>query len=143
MKALREKRIFLGISIEEAARALNIRKKYLIALEEGDIEEVLHSVYTKGYLKLYAKYLGVDDYENLNLGQTSDKAVRETGSSIQEIYHFQSNTGRNFKKIILLIFLGVTLIGLFLFLWYSSSKTKAQSIKISEGVDVLSKIYNK
>jgi len=57
---LKNKRLELGISLENAEQYLKIRKKYLIAIEEGDESVLPGKTYFVGYLRNYASYLGVD-----------------------------------------------------------------------------------
>lgn len=49
-----------GIDLERAARDTKIRSRYLAALEAGDLGELPGTVYTKGFLRNYAQYLGLD-----------------------------------------------------------------------------------
>jgi len=62
---LRERREARGISLIEVEKDLKIRKKYLQALEEGNIDVIPGKTYLIGYLRNYSKYLGIDD-ENIN-----------------------------------------------------------------------------
>jgi cytoskeletal protein RodZ len=49
-----------GIELERAARDTKIRGRYLAALESGEFRELPGAVYTKGFLRNYAQYLGLD-----------------------------------------------------------------------------------
>jgi len=62
---LRERREARGISLIEVEKDLKIRKKYLQALEEGNIDVIPGKTYIIGYLRNYSKYLGIDE-ENVN-----------------------------------------------------------------------------
>jgi len=62
---LRERREARGISLIEAEKDLKIRKKYLQALEEGNLDVIPGKTYIIGYLRNYSKYLGIDE-ENIN-----------------------------------------------------------------------------
>ena len=62
---LRERREARGISLIEAEKDSKIRKKYLQALEEGNIDAIPGKTYFIGYLRNYSKYLGIDE-ENVN-----------------------------------------------------------------------------
>ncbi|MGB6370058.1 MAG: RodZ domain-containing protein [Atribacterota bacterium] len=62
---LRERREARGISLIEVEKDLKIRKKYLQALEEGNIDAIPGKAYLIGYLRNYSKYLGIDE-ENIN-----------------------------------------------------------------------------
>ncbi|HEY6838754.1 MAG TPA: RodZ domain-containing protein [Geobacteraceae bacterium] len=60
---LREAREEQGKSLDEAARITRIGKNYLIAIEGGMFEKLPNSAYVKGFLRIYAKYLGLADDE--------------------------------------------------------------------------------
>ena len=62
---LKERREAKGISLIEVEKDLKIRKKYLQALEEGNIDVIPGKTYLVGYLRNYSKYLGIDE-ENIN-----------------------------------------------------------------------------
>ena len=54
-----------GVDLYRAERDTKIRARYLGALERGDYRELPGSVYTKGFLRNYALYLGLDPEEIL------------------------------------------------------------------------------
>jgi len=62
---LRESREAKGISLIEVEKDLKIRKKYLQALEEGNVDVIPGKTYIVGYLRNYSKYLDIDE-ENIN-----------------------------------------------------------------------------
>jgi len=62
---LKERREAKGISLIEVEKDLKIRKKYLQALEEGNIDLIPGKTYIVGYLRNYSKYLDIDE-ENIN-----------------------------------------------------------------------------
>jgi cytoskeletal protein RodZ len=49
-----------GVDLYRAERDTKIRARYLGALERGDYKELPGAVYTKGFLRNYALYLGLD-----------------------------------------------------------------------------------
>jgi cytoskeletal protein RodZ len=49
-----------GVDLYRAERDTKIRSRYLAALERGDYRELPGAVYTKGFLRNYAIYLGLD-----------------------------------------------------------------------------------
>jgi cytoskeletal protein RodZ len=59
-KMLREARLRKDIRFEEAARATKIRPDRLADLENDDYTRFANMAYAKGFLLIYAKYLGVD-----------------------------------------------------------------------------------
>src|SRR3954468_8575182 len=55
-----------GVDLYRAERDTKIRARYLGALERGDYRELPGSVYTKGFLRNYALYLGLEPEEILD-----------------------------------------------------------------------------
>jgi cytoskeletal protein RodZ len=62
LAAARERK---GVDLFRAERDTKIRARYLAALERGDYRELPGAVYTKGFLRNYAIYLGLDPEEVL------------------------------------------------------------------------------
>ena len=54
-----------GVDLYRAERDTKIRARYLAALERGDYRELPGAVYTKGFLRNYALYLGLEPEEIL------------------------------------------------------------------------------
>ena len=52
-----------GVDLYRAERDTKIRARYLAALERGEYRELPGDVYTKGFLRNYALYLGLDPEE--------------------------------------------------------------------------------
>src|SRR5512141_3494845 len=57
LAAARERK---GVDLGRAERDTKIRARYLAALARGDYRELPGAVYTKGFLRNYAIYLGLD-----------------------------------------------------------------------------------
>lgn len=60
LHAAREKK---GVDLYRAERDTKIRARHLAALEDGDDADLPGAVYTKGFLRNYALYLGLDPVE--------------------------------------------------------------------------------
>lgn len=58
--ALRERRCERGLSIAEAAGVLRIRPHYVAAMEAGRFNELPGRIYAIGFVRNYARYLGLD-----------------------------------------------------------------------------------
>lgn len=56
---LKNARLEKYLSLDTAAQALHIRRKYLEALENGQVDLLPSKVQGKGFLRLYADYLGL------------------------------------------------------------------------------------
>lgn len=66
-ETLRRARQEKGLTLEQAEEATKIRDRLLIALEEEDYSVLPDRVYTKGLLKIYARFLGLDVGEVMRL----------------------------------------------------------------------------
>ncbi len=56
---LRETREARGLCLDDAARVTRIGKNYLVALEAGKFDKLPNPAYVKGFLRIYAGYLGL------------------------------------------------------------------------------------
>jgi cytoskeleton protein RodZ len=57
---LREARLALGLSVEEMASRLRIRRVHIAALEEGRVRDLPAVAYASGFMRSYAAALGLD-----------------------------------------------------------------------------------
>ncbi len=76
---LQRRRHELGLSIEQASRILKLREDVLVSFEEGDFERIPQSGYAQGMLSSYARYLGLNSREIVDLFQ-------------EELYHYVNGT---------------------------------------------------
>lgn len=57
---LKQKRKERNLSLKEVANATSIRLNYLQAIEEGNFNQLISTVYAQGFIRQYATYLGED-----------------------------------------------------------------------------------
>lgn len=72
----------MGLTLEQAAEDTRIREKFLRALENGDYQTLPGAVYTKGFLRNYAEYLGLDP-DGLILQFQSERGTPEAPRSFE------------------------------------------------------------
>jgi cytoskeleton protein RodZ len=60
---LRQERKRQGKSVEEIMDATRISRRNIVAIENGDEDDLPHPVYAKGFLRSYARVLGLDSEE--------------------------------------------------------------------------------
>jgi cytoskeletal protein RodZ len=72
---LKERRMALGIPIEQAEDATKIRGKLLLALENGEYDKLPNPGYVRGYISSYSRYLELDSVPLLAMYRA------ETGST--------------------------------------------------------------
>jgi cytoskeletal protein RodZ len=66
-EALRTARQIRRLSLNQVESVTKIRLKYLVALEEDNLADLPPPVYTRGYVRAYATYLGLDPKQMLLL----------------------------------------------------------------------------
>ena len=81
---LRSAREAKGLELSDIAKTTHVRSEYLKALEEGRFEDLPENIYTKNYLKLYAKEVGLEPARMLALyarerGQVAGAPVTTEG----------------------------------------------------------------
>ncbi|MFZ5669280.1 MAG: helix-turn-helix domain-containing protein [Pseudomonadota bacterium] len=64
--ALKAAREFRGLSLQDVSDATRIRRTYLAALEDMILDELPSRPFTLGYIKAYARHLGLDAEEAVN-----------------------------------------------------------------------------
>ncbi len=80
---LREARETKGLTLDEAQGETRINSRYLAALENGEYDKLPTPVHVRGFLRNYARFLGLDSqpllerYE-LNLAQQSNSRSRKS-----------------------------------------------------------------
>src|SRR3989440_10746425 len=63
---LRREREIRGISLKEIADATKISKRFLEAIERNDHKTLPAPVFTRGFVREYARYLGLNAEEMVN-----------------------------------------------------------------------------
>jgi cytoskeleton protein RodZ len=80
-ETLRQARLDKSVSLADAARDTRIRRSYLEALEAEDTASLPPPVYTRGFLRTYAEYLGLNSQSMVDLYQPA--ARREPGPQLR------------------------------------------------------------
>jgi len=80
-ETLRQARLDKGVSLADAARDTRIRRVYLEALESEDPASLPAPVYTRGFLRTYADYLGLNAQAMVDLYQPQSR--RESGPPLR------------------------------------------------------------
>ena len=126
---LEEARNRKGISIREASESTKIRGDYLSAFEAGNFDLSIPDVYLRGFVKLYARFLDLDQEAivsdlDIELGASPRKVSRKSlgsitkGDSKDTVEYATSNkikssnpksTNDNLSKPLLLVLIGLVL----------------------------------
>ena len=63
---LRREREMRGIKLEEISESTKIGKRNLVALEEEHFDQLPGGIFNKGFVRAYAKFLGLDEEQAVN-----------------------------------------------------------------------------
>lgn len=144
---LKQSRIEKGLSLDEIQQKTKIQKKYLVAIEENDLDALPGDFYVRAFTKQYASALGfdsnelIDNYEDsipdTNTNEYMDKISEntlETRSAKNKISERNSKIKSVFS---ISIIVGIVLV-ILLIIWFASAKlsnngsnSSNQSISVS------------
>ncbi len=110
LKQARETR---GISISEVAEQTRISRLYLESIENNDYRSLPGGIFNKGFVKSYAKYVGIDEQEALRdysqlISEQGEKDVEENKTYRPEVL----TDDRNSASMIPTLIFAVIILGL-------------------------------
>ena len=101
----REAREARGLALSDAAEQIRIRSVYLAAIEDENWSAIGAPVYVRGFLRTYARYLGLDPEEAVgSFNQTLGSPASENGDDSGE----PSGAGRRGRSGSALIWVAAT-----------------------------------
>ena len=130
---LKRERLLRGIELEDIARTTNIKLVFLQTLESNDYQKLPHVTFVRGFIRSYAKYIGLAPDEAItrfehylsqeNKGETTEEEI--TGKHAVPL-PVKPVSGRDYLPMIGLLLLGVTVLVLILsgVFWSNSSSTR-------------------
>jgi cytoskeletal protein RodZ len=80
---LREARHHKRASLEDVSRATRIKMEILEQLEADEFDRLAAPAYTKGFLKLYSEYLGLDSQAMVDAYLRSQGGLRRQGLHVE------------------------------------------------------------
>jgi len=111
---LKEKREEKGMSIEDIATKLSLRKVIVKAIESGNWEILPHQIYVKGYVKDYARTLNISKDIEQYLIEIKENKEQEKPVENPPEQKERSNILKNHSKTITIYLIGFVVIALFL-----------------------------
>ncbi len=90
---LRERRIALGLTLDQAESATRIRARLLAALEEGAYDRLPAPGYVRGYISSYGRFLELDPQALLQLYKAETGQQRSSALNLPQIDEAVPRTG--------------------------------------------------
>jgi cytoskeletal protein RodZ len=94
---LREARHNKKVSLEDASRATRIKIDILEQLESDEFDRLAAPTYTKGFLRLYAEYLGLDSQSIVDAYLKSQGGLRRQGLHVETEKTFRARKPRELQ----------------------------------------------
>lgn len=108
---LKQRRTELSLSLKEAQNATSIQIGHLQAIEEGIMEKLISPVYAQGFVKQYARFLGLDGdkivRENPDIFVVRAKAEFDYGIGTMELRATPGSGGRSTLSVLWIAAFGV------------------------------------
>lgn len=82
---LKEARLAKGLSLEDAEAATSIRKLYLEAVEQGEFDKIPGDVFTKGIIRTYGNFLGLNGPDLVNIYKAQNSGLSKEAVAPQPI----------------------------------------------------------
>ncbi len=115
---LKREREMRGIALEDVARAIKLSTKQLEALEANEYHRLPHPVYVKGFIRAYARYLGLDENDAVLRFEVylQDTEKEKTPASLPEAHTVQERSRTAYMVTAISALLGVFIIAMYLIL---------------------------
>lgn len=111
-----------GISTKEASNQTKIRESMIIAMESGDYNLFSSDTHLKGFIKAYAKYLGINDEKALAMYRRERRIVEESPELVNKKassnLSIAGKLGKIFNWRIFSLFIGFILISVIIYFFY-------------------------
>ena len=130
---LQAARIEQGLALGDLANQMHLSTAILESLEENRFEDITAPIFVKGYLRSYARIVGLDETEILDLYveeyMDSDPPISSTSSD--RVQRQRARSGGRGRWWLVLLVLAVAIGGW----WYQRSQQDAQTISLDAGAE--------
>jgi len=114
---LQQKRLEKSLSLEDVAKATKIKTEFLSYIENGEYQKLPSASYAHGFVRNYAKFLGLPDEEILAIFRREfdeDKAYRVLPKGLEQgeefpLFKFKIRQAVLLAVIVILFFIGYLL----------------------------------
>jgi len=141
-RILKERREQLGYTLQAAEEATRIRKTYLDSLENNRFSELPGQAYVTGFIRIYARYLGLKSnpllalLNDLQSVATTPEETIQTARPLPDL-RAGSSSGGDWRKFFL-IFILILVLGCLLYfmpvMFSGDEQTNHSTAKITESV---------
>ncbi len=125
-RAAREAR---GLSLSEVSEQIRIRSVYLAAIEEENWKAIGAAVYVRGFLRTYARFLGLDPEEVVTAFNGAAEPSQEGASA-----HLPSRAERSSKRGSLMVWIAASVAVLLVaFVFFNALTMRRDAVPVASG----------
>jgi len=133
-QTLKQERERQGLSIGGVMESTKISRTNIVAIENGDRSSLPHPVYAKGFVKSYARFLGLDaeelsmvvDQEYVDQADGPEEQIYEVSPAAEKAFQDSDSPEKTSRPIwpIVLVLLVLVLAGVLIFMNLNGDDTK-------------------
>jgi cytoskeleton protein RodZ len=125
-ETLRAARESSNLTLSSVARQLNLSERSLVQIEAGDYSQLPGHTFARGYVRAYAKLLGLDQNQ---LVQQFDQqtGTDATGSNVNSLGHIDQPVRLSRSMVRFFTFILTLVIGVGAFLWWQERSARTEA----------------
>ncbi|WNC71577.1 DUF4115 domain-containing protein [Thalassotalea psychrophila] len=127
---LKDARIALGLSEAEVAEHLNLRLALITDFENEQFDTNMPATFLRGYLKNYAKFVGVSQTDIIASYEMLAVAEKQ-GDEMKSFSQSTRKKAENNRLMMIIYAIGFSLVALFIVWWWQESKLKEATPALS------------
>src|ERR1700674_4999542 len=110
---LRREREMRGITLEEISGSTKISKRHLQALEQEDFDALPGGIFNKGFVRAYARYVGIDEEQAVTDYMAADQqqATAEARFPLEVHKSVDMNPRRSYTPVLLALLALIVILG--------------------------------
>ncbi|HHX8460168.1 TPA: cytoskeleton protein RodZ [Vibrio diabolicus] len=130
---LKNKRESLGMSQKQVADRLRLRVSVIEDIENNRFESQQVATFTRGYLRSYAKFVGLDEKMVLTaLEQTADAQPQEQEIEMQSFSRKTKDEKHNSRIMLLTWVIGLVIIGISAAWWWQNQQENSLTKEVTD-----------
>ncbi|EGR0146288.1 MULTISPECIES: cytoskeleton protein RodZ [Vibrio] len=130
---LKNKRESLGMSQKQVADRLRLRISVIEDIENNRFESQQVATFTRGYLRSYAKFVGIDEKVVLTaLEQTADAQPQEQEIEMQSFSRKTKDEKHNSRIMLLTWVIGLVIIGISAAWWWQNQQENSLTKEVTD-----------
>ncbi|MBT0017032.1 cytoskeleton protein RodZ [Vibrio alginolyticus] len=130
---LKNKRESLGMSQKQVADRLRLRISVIEDIENNRFESQQVATFTRGYLRSYAKFVGLDEKVVLTaLEQTADAQPQEQEIEMQSFSRKTKDEKHNSRIMLLTWIIGLVIIGISAAWWWQNQQENSLTKEVTD-----------